>query len=544
MRLVAWSLLAVLGSFAVGAEVAAGAASAGEAQRPSEPDLELLDAPIQEQYRQLSAALDAALVAGSSANERAAAWGALGNWYHAYDFYEGARTAYLAARDLEPSEPRWSYYLARIARATGDLETAVAGLRRVLELDPAQVAARVWLAESLWELSRLEEADREFAAALEDDPRSARALAGRAKVALSHGEPARAVGYLERALALQPGATSLRYALGSAYRQVGDLERSARVLAGVPADNRLHEPLALSDPWMDEVEALQGGHVRELVAGHRAFAAGRFREAADAFERAAAANPRSIDAWINLALAWKQAGEPAAAERAARQAVALHPEFARARVVLADLLLRQQRTEEARVELETAVAADPEDEVARFNLALLLLGQGRPAAAVEHFRHARRLMPQSIPARHGNAVALFGAGRAVDALAALEEDVAALPDATFLQLLLARFRATAPAASPAERTRAVSQARQLFASSPSISSAETLAMALAAVGDLSAAIAWQEAAVRSLPPGTPPASESIARARLARYASGQPATEPWAPAESMLAHPVRTPPTL
>ena len=134
---------------------------------PPAPDLEALDVPVRAQYRERRAAVDAA--AATTAAERARAYGALGQWYHAYMFYDGAAIAYRGAQALDPDDPRWPYYLAHVARATGDRETSAALLRRVLEMDSGHVPARVWLAET-----------EDFDAALLRAPRCVRALAGRA----------------------------------------------------------------------------------------------------------------------------------------------------------------------------------------------------------------------------------------------------------------------------------------------------------------------------------------------------------------------------
>ncbi len=497
-------------------------------QLPPAPDLDTLDAPVQAQYRQRRGALEEVLARrGSTAAERAAAFGALGQWHHVYLFHDGARTAYEAARTLAPEDPRWPYYLAHIARAAGDPETSRALFEQVLERDPEHLGARVWLAETDWEAGRTAAAIEHFDAALARDPRCVRALAGRARATLAEGRPGAAVEIYKAALRLQPKAASLRYSLGVAYRQLGDLEQAAAELAQVPEDNREHAPLLLDDPWMNELEALRQGVNAEQALGRRALDAGRYDQAAEHFRRAVAADPETIEARINLALALDLGGRLAAAEAAAADAVATDPTFARARVVLATLLIKQQRFDDARQQLQAAVDADPDHETARYNLAQLLRGQGRLEEALAHYARVRELDQRIAMASHGHAVVLLWLGRPEAARAALEEDLGRLPGDPDLTLLLARLRAASPEASARDGARALELAGGVAGAEPTLTGAETLAMAHAELGHFAAAVAWQQAALAAARDSGRRQKVRLAERRLDLYRRGRPCREPW-----------------
>ena len=87
---------------------------------------------------------------------------------------------------------------------------------------------------------------------------------------------------------------------------------------------------------------------RELIAlGHSRFAEASFSEAADAFERAAALEPESVEALFNLALTLDRLDAWAEALPLLRRARALAPDDARIWLTLRAYLLRFRREEEA-----------------------------------------------------------------------------------------------------------------------------------------------------------------------------------------------------
>jgi len=65
------------------------------------------------------------------------------------------------------------------------------------------------------------------------------------------GDAASAVDYFERALELQPRASSVHHALGLAYRQLGDLER-AELHLGLGGE----APVQLTDPNLSSITRL------------------------------------------------------------------------------------------------------------------------------------------------------------------------------------------------------------------------------------------------------------------------------------------------
>lgn len=87
-------------------------------------------------------------------------------------------------------------------------------------------------------------------------------------------------------------------------------------------------------------------------------------------------------------------GQLGAAEARLRAALALHPQHAGGRTLLAALLLRQGRRDEARTELLAALDRQPRAFDALLLLATLELVEGRVASSQEHAARAHDLEPQ------------------------------------------------------------------------------------------------------------------------------------------------------
>ena len=93
-------------------------------------------------------------------------------------------------------------------------------------MSPDNLSARVWFGEMALAGDHAEVAELAFTSALSWEPGLPVALAGVGRAALAHGDYARAVDYLERALAREPLASALHYPLSDAYRGLGDVAKA------------------------------------------------------------------------------------------------------------------------------------------------------------------------------------------------------------------------------------------------------------------------------------------------------------------------------
>ena len=119
------------------------------------------------------------------------------------------------------------------------------------------------------------------------------------------------------------------------------------------------------------------------------------------------------------------------------------------------------------------------------------------------------------------------AGRDSEARRALEAGLEAIPDEQSLRHLLARVLAASNDSTVRDGALSLDLARRVLAAESTVEHAETVAMALAEIGDFDEAVAWQGRIVANL--GGPSAPGAAAAAdRLALYRRGKPSRAPWA----------------
>ncbi|MCK6457862.1 MAG: tetratricopeptide repeat protein [Phycisphaerae bacterium] len=117
----------------------------------------------------------------------------------------------------------------------------------------------------------------------------------------------------------------------------------------------------------------------------------RFEDAMKMFLRAIEIAPEKAYLHNNLGFSYVLAARYRDAERAFRQALTLRPGYQRARMNLALVLAQTGRNDEALVEFEKVVSRD----AAHFNLGLIQAADKRYAAAEESFRTALAINPAS-----------------------------------------------------------------------------------------------------------------------------------------------------
>ncbi|MEO1088183.1 MAG: tetratricopeptide repeat protein, partial [Acidobacteriota bacterium] len=210
------------------------AAASGLAFEPvSHPVLTTAEPEVRRQLERERQLLDAALTgAGDPAPaDAAAAYGALGETYHAYDLLDAAAGCYRNALAAVPGDPRWLHLLGVVERLEGRLEEAVERFGAVVEQEPENKAAWLHRAAVELELGRRDAARRSAEAVLNLDGESAAAWTTLGRVAQASGDDVLAAERFERALELDPGAKRLHYLAGQARRRAGDLDAARRHLA-------------------------------------------------------------------------------------------------------------------------------------------------------------------------------------------------------------------------------------------------------------------------------------------------------------------------
>ena len=224
---------------------------------------------------------------------------------------------------------------------------------------------------------------------------------------LESGDPERAVRYLERAVALRPGAADARFNLAAALLESGDT---------AAASDHLERLLAASPDNVRVLELQAESHQR----------GGRWGDALATYVRLLEVRPRHSFARFNRAiLLWTLGDKPAAAVQL-RALLAEHPDDQDARLHLGLLIADAGDAAvgapaEASTLLRQYLEEHPAAADALLALARVELIQGRYDAALELYADAEQRLQEDDPSRGEAAFE-----RAVILLTAVEDPIAGL----------------------------------------------------------------------------------------------------------------------
>jgi tetratricopeptide (TPR) repeat protein len=319
------------------------------------PQLETLEPAVADHLREARAMLEKT-PSNVSARDLADAYGALGRVFHAYEFFDAADACYRNATTLRPGDVRWLHLRAYLLQQTGRFDEAVPLYLAARRASAEDHAAAVHLGDAYLGLGRIAEAREQFESMLQRYP--AASNAGLGEIALRERRYKDAIQHFESVLARIPDATSLEYSLAMAYRGLGRMEEARAHL-----QRRGPGGVRVADPIVDEMQTVVRGERAFVMQGRRAFEAGQFQAAADAFRRAAAAAPADATPHVNLAAALAQLGDANGASE----------------------------------QLAIAVRLAPDDEATLLNLSILLSDRERYREAVQHLEEGHRRFPDRVP---------------------------------------------------------------------------------------------------------------------------------------------------
>jgi tetratricopeptide (TPR) repeat protein len=129
-----------------------------------------------------------------------------------------------------PEDVRIGFRKGQICRLRGDLERAESALRQAIQEFPEPASAYFELSLVLLQADRLNEAEEALAEAVSQDPDNVGYLYELAQLRLSLGKPEKAISLLEQVESMASPPSTIYRALGEAYRESGDLEKSAAYL--------------------------------------------------------------------------------------------------------------------------------------------------------------------------------------------------------------------------------------------------------------------------------------------------------------------------
>lgn len=339
--------------------------------------------------------------------------------WHAYEQYAPAEACYRRARELSPSTHRWAYYHGDVLTYLSRHADAREALDAALALAPDDVPTRLRLAVA--EIT-------------------------------GGGNPDRAAGLIQDALALSPDLPEVHYAAGRIYsaidvlpvaeshyrealRLAGDFGAGHYALAvalrrqGRDGEARRHFTLseihkqtiaAGSDKLLAQVERLNKSDLPLIKQAERLSARGELGAAIKALQDALLRNPDSVAAHTSLVGLLGVDHRFAAAEKHFETAFALEPRRAKLHYNLGLARVAEGRFIEAEALFRKAAELDPADPNAPTKLGLALQSQGREREARSTWR---RVLKQHGSAREAAWLlgrALREAGKPQEAVALLQ----------------------------------------------------------------------------------------------------------------------------
>jgi len=497
------------------------------------PDLSRMDAPVQEQVRQRhTSMLETLKKPGVTDVERGTAYGGMAMVFHAGEYFDAAKPAYLNAQALMPEEPRWPYYLAHLHKSEGDTAKSVAAFSRVLELRANDVPALIWLGRMYMDQGQADKAEPLFDRARQLAPRVPAVLVGLGQAALARRDFARAATVLEEALSVDPSIQSVHSPLAQAYRGLGDTAKAEAHL-------KLwrNTDVLVPDPLRQELDlSLQSGLSYEL-RGVRALEERNFKAAAEFFKQGVDITPgttalgRSLRHKLGTAL--YLGGDARGAVKWFEDTVRLAPESgidetaAKAHYSLGVLMASSGRGDDAITHLSAAVRFSPNYLEAYQALADALRRRGRVEPSLSRYAEALRISPQSADARFGYGMALVRLGRYRESRDWFAEATRLHPDRPEFPHALARLLAAAPDDQVRDGQRAQALVQELLKISKTTVLGETVAMALAEVGQFDEAVAVQRGVIDAARRAGLEREVRHMTANLQRYERRQPCRVPW-----------------
>ncbi len=498
------------------------------------PNLGAVDAGVQAQVRERYETLKRAIDQTSTPlAELAAAYGQFGMVLQAAEFFDAAEPSYLNAQQLAPEDVRWPYYLANLYKSRGETDKAEAAFKRALVQRPDDLATLVWLGRLNLDQGKADEAAVFFEKVHTLSPGTVAAVAGLGRVAVAKRDYAGAVKYLEDALAIDPDADSLHAPLAAAYRGLGQLEK-ARPHIGQWRNRDLPVP----DPRQQDLDLLLESGLSYELRGVRAFETRDWKGAMEFFRKGVAltkANtPLSRSLHHKLGTAFFLAGDQAAAREQfeivvrEEQPGAIDEATAKAHYSLG-LVADEQGNHALSVDhLAAAVKYQPNYLEGHLAYGDALRRVSKYGLALAQYDEAAKINPRSSAARLGYAVTLIALGRTRDARDWLVNSVMLYPDRLEYKSALARLLAAAPDDSVRDPKQALAIIDGELRGQNTTEIGETIAMALANLGDFDQAVGIQRGVLAAAEKAGMKPSVARMTANLQLYQQGRPCRRPWA----------------
>ena len=290
----------------------------------------------------------------------------LGMALHAHDQFQTAAQCYARVHAIDPQRYDAPYYWGNALVSLGRYEEAAERLRQAVKLRPTSVPARLKLAGALRELGNADESAQISKGILREEPDNPTA---RFELGRSLGNNA-AIEEFRKALSAFPRYGAAQFALAEAYRKLNNPAKAQEAIREYERDKTLIP--SVIDPEMSALRVLNVSPTGLLSQAGELEKDGRLQEALDLLNRAVAANPRLVDAYINMISISGRLGQNQEAEQAYRRAIQLDPNQAEAHYNFGVLCFEANRSQEAKAAFARTVEINPRHAEALHNWGVLL----------------------------------------------------------------------------------------------------------------------------------------------------------------------------
>ncbi|MEW6356827.1 MAG: sulfatase-like hydrolase/transferase [Planctomycetota bacterium] len=361
---------------------AGGYGISSDAEDAQRPDPKQMIGVSQEMLRALATAregkIDDAILAMQTVCDKdktnVSAWHWLANLSEQAGYHHAALSAYRKAVELAPDSPDLRCEMGRLLMTMGDARAAEETYRRVITERPDFARAHKGLADVLYRTGRIEDALLAYDRAIELDPADLDARMERAFAVAVMKDPEAGLGEYRKIVEAHPKDGKVRRGMADALRALGKNKEAV---------DELHLVIQLAP---DDPEAYLNLAGLLLDAGY-------YKEAKVPIARALQILPESARAANYLGKYYYLAGDKKKAEDAYRTAVHYNPRSSEYHSNLGAVLQEQGRLAAAMDEYEKAVRLDDKNADAFFNLGAVLIQTKRDAEGVKAFRRAVALRP-------------------------------------------------------------------------------------------------------------------------------------------------------
>jgi tetratricopeptide (TPR) repeat protein len=308
-------------------------------------------------------------------------------------------------------------------------DEALAAVKEAIAADSKSARAQLLAGEIYADGDFTEEAMHAYEQALKLDPRPLAASMALARLHLQAGTTDKALSYAQQALAIQPRNADVHNLLARIYLRRGEIEKAKVEVAGLqkafPNAAAAFTLGALTQLAEKHPDAARASYERalQLDPGNLAafegllgvdLAAGHTKEALARIDATVARVQPTADLLIIAAKGCASAGDLTRAEALLRRAIEADPTRLRGYALLAQVYVRQNRLNEATLQLQDVLKRNPKSVAASTMIGILLESQGRAGEAEKQYQQTVAMNPRAAVAANNLAYLYVSSNRDLD----------------------------------------------------------------------------------------------------------------------------------